>query len=54
MNRLVLDIETIPISYNCLDSEECKKAALDALSGKIICIGGLVLDDFQVKRAVGL
>lgn len=54
MKRLVLDIETIPISRDELTAEDAKKAALDALSGKIICIGGLVVHDFEVKRSVAM
>ena len=54
MKRLVLDIETIPITNGAITPEESKKAALDALNGRIVCIGGLILDDFQVKRSIAM
>ncbi len=51
MKRMVLDIETIPASEEVLDADEAKKAALDALNGRIICIGSIVLDEFKVLSA---
>jgi hypothetical protein len=48
---MVLDIETIPATEEVLDADEAKKAALDALSGRIICIGAVVLDDFRALSA---
>jgi len=51
MKRLVLDIETIPISCEAITPEETKKAALDALSGKIVCIGFIVIDEFKAQEA---
>jgi hypothetical protein len=54
MKRLVLDIETIPISSEAVTPEETKKAALDALTGKIVCIGFIVIDDFDAQSAVAL
>ncbi len=52
MKRLVLDIETIPITCEPLVAEEAKKAALDALSGRIVCVGYIILDDFAAQSAV--
>jgi predicted PolB exonuclease-like 3'-5' exonuclease len=54
MKKLVLDIETIPITGEVLPEEEAKKAALDALTGRIICIGFIVIDDFRVQSAVSI
>ena len=51
MRRMVLDIETIPAADEVLDADEAKKAALDALSGRIICIGSIVLDEFKAQSA---
>lgn len=51
MKRMVLDIETIPAADEVLDADEAKKAALDALSGRIICIGSIVLDEFEARSA---
>jgi hypothetical protein len=48
---MVLDIETIPAADEVLDADEAKKAALDALSGRIICIGSIVLDEFKAQSA---
>ena len=47
MKKMVLDIETIPATDEILEADEAKKAALDALSGRIICIGSILLDDIQ-------
>lgn len=51
MNRVVLDIETIPsvcatVSDTSpeLTEEEAKKASLDALTGQIVCIGLLAVN----------
>jgi predicted PolB exonuclease-like 3'-5' exonuclease len=52
MKRLVLDIETVPISNGVLSAEESKKAALDALTGRIVCIGLLTVDEFRAQSAV--
>jgi len=54
MKRLVLDIETVPITNEELTAEESKKAALDALTGRIVCIGGIITDDFKARSAVVL
>ena len=54
MRKLVLDIETIPISGEVLTEEEAKKAALDALTGRIICIGFIIIDDFKAQSAVSI
>jgi 3'-5' exonuclease len=54
MKKLVLDIETIPITGEVLTEEEAKKAALDALTGRIICIGFIVIDDFRAQSAVSI
>lgn len=51
MKKMVLDIETIPLNEEVLDPDEAKKAALDALTGRIVCIGSIVLDDFKVESA---
>jgi 3'-5' exonuclease len=51
MKKMVLDIETIPATDEALDANEAKKAALDALSGRIICIGSIVLDEFKAQFA---
>jgi hypothetical protein len=48
---MVLDIETIPATDEVLEADEAKKAALDALSGRIICIGSIVLDEFKAQSA---
>jgi predicted PolB exonuclease-like 3'-5' exonuclease len=57
MKRLVLDIETIPISPDVITPEEAKKAALDALTGRIVCIGFIVVDEvdeFEALSAVSI
>jgi predicted PolB exonuclease-like 3'-5' exonuclease len=54
MKKLVLDIETIPITGEVLTEEEAKKAALDALAGRIICIGFIIIDDFRAQSAVSI
>ncbi len=54
MKRLVLDIETIPISGDAVTAEETKKAALDALTGRIVCIGFIVVDEFEAKKAMAI
>jgi predicted PolB exonuclease-like 3'-5' exonuclease len=54
MKRLVLDIETIPISSEAITAEETKKAALDALTGQIVCIGFIVIDEFKAQAAVAI
>jgi hypothetical protein len=51
MKRLVLDIETIPISSEAVTAEETKKAALDALTGRIVCIGFIIIDEFKAQEA---
>lgn len=51
MKRLVVDIETIPVLCDSATAEEAKKAALDALTGRIVCIGTIILDDFRVLSA---
>ncbi len=51
MKRMVLDIETIPAMDEALDADEAKKAALDALAGRIVCIGSIVLDEFKAQSA---
>ncbi|HMH15681.1 MAG TPA: hypothetical protein VK578_21455 [Edaphobacter sp.] len=53
MKRLVLDIETIPLRAGESDENE-KKAALDALSGRIVCIGGILVDEFRALSAFTL
>jgi hypothetical protein len=54
MKRLVLDIETIPISSDAVTAEETKKAVLDALTGKIVCIGFIIIDEFKAQAAVAI
>jgi len=61
MNRAVIDIETVPIASNeddCTASnvtdEQLKKAALDALSGQIVCIGLLLTKEYDADSAVAL
>jgi 3'-5' exonuclease len=54
MKRLVLDIETIPISSDAITPEEAKKAALDALTGRIVCIGFIIVDEFVAQSAVSI
>jgi 3'-5' exonuclease len=56
MKRLVLDIETVPLrrSGNAESEDEDKKAALDAISGRIVCIGGIVLEEFRPSLAFTL
>jgi hypothetical protein len=54
MKKLVLDIETIPLTGEVLTEEEAKKAALDALTGRIICIGFIIIDDFRAQSAVSI
>ena len=54
MKRLVLDIETIPITGEEITAEEAKKLALDALSGRIVCISFIVVDEFEAQSAVSI
>ena len=54
MKRLVLDIETIPITGEEITAEEAKKLALDALSGRIVCISFIVVDEFKAQSAVSI
>ncbi len=54
MKRLVLDIETIPITGEETTAEEAKKAALDALTGRIVCISFIVVDEFKAQSAVSM
>lgn len=54
MKKLVLDIETIPVTGDVLTEEDAKKAALDALTGRIICIGFIIIDDFRAQSAVSI
>ena len=54
MKRLVLDIETIPISSELITAEETKKAALDALTGRIVCIGFIIIDEFKAQTSVAI
>jgi predicted PolB exonuclease-like 3'-5' exonuclease len=53
MKRLVLDIETVPLCKGEADTED-KKAALDALSGRIVCIGGILVEEFTPVAAFTL
>jgi predicted PolB exonuclease-like 3'-5' exonuclease len=54
MKRMVLDIETIPITVEETIAEEAKKAALDALTGRIVCIGFIIVDEFKAQSAVSM
>ena len=54
MKRLVLDIETVPISSEVITAEETKKAALDALTGRIVCIGFIIIDEFKAQTSVAI
>lgn len=54
MKKLVLDIETVPLSSGELTPEECKKASLDALTGKIVCLGFIVVDEFKAQSAISI
>jgi DNA polymerase elongation subunit (family B) len=51
MKRLALDIETVPIETESVEPDASKKASLDALTGRVICIGCLVLDAFQIRSS---
>jgi predicted PolB exonuclease-like 3'-5' exonuclease len=51
MKRLVLDIETVPISNQEMTAEESKKAALDALTGRIVCLGYIFVDYCEAQYA---
>lgn len=54
MKRLVLDIETIPITGEEITAEEAKKAALDALAGRIVCISFIIIDEFKAQSAMSM
>jgi predicted PolB exonuclease-like 3'-5' exonuclease len=54
MKRLVVDIETIPEGTDVTTPEEAKKAALDALTGRIVCIGFITVDEFEAQSAVSI
>lgn len=54
MKRLVLDIETIPTTNEEITAEESKKAALDALAGRIVCISFIIVDEFNAQSAVSM
>ena len=50
MKRLVLKIETVPIAKEELTAEESDEAALDGLSGRVVCVGYIVLDEFAATN----
>lgn len=54
MKRLVLDIETIPTTDEEITPDEAKKAALDALAGRIVCISFITVDDFKAQSAISM
>jgi 3'-5' exonuclease len=52
MKRLVLDIETVPLSLDFEDAEQNKKASLDALNGRVACIGGIIVDGYEAIHSI--
>ena len=53
MRRAVIDIETVPTAFGAAEwnVEQRKKASLDALTSRIVCIGVVMVDGFEAKSA---
>jgi 3'-5' exonuclease len=53
VRRMVVDIETVPASFECgeWDEDRRRKAALDAITGRIVCIGTMLVEDYRANKA---
>ncbi len=55
MNRVVVDIETVPLPGAATSDEQtASKASLNALSGRVACVGTILLEDDRPTRALAI
>jgi len=55
MRRAVLDIETVPLEIEAeLTAEDSKKRSLDAMAGRVACVGVISIDDCTANSAVAM
>jgi len=55
MRRAVLDIETVPLEIEAeLTPEDSKKRSLDAIAGRVACVGIILVDEYIASSAMAM